>query len=217
MKQLLVKGGQRFAMLKNGEKIPADVVLCGTGWQQEVPFLAPDMRARIMAARGNFRLYRQILPTDARNLAFTGYNSFFFSPLSDEIVALWIAANKAGALKLPTAPAQLKGTGTGLRWMEKRTEGKHARGTNIIPVSMHQIDGLVERLNLPSRDLLKSCHRLPPDTVVRLWPKRVSRLAAPVDDLSGGRARARQKNCNRQCPYRSARLLLLAVDISTGS
>ena len=72
VKQLLVKGGQRFAMLKNGEKIPADVVLYGTGWQQEVPFLAPDMRASIMAARGNFRLYRQILPIDVRNLAFTG-------------------------------------------------------------------------------------------------------------------------------------------------
>ena len=141
MKQLLVKGGQRFAMLKNGEKIPADVVLYGTGWQQEVPFLAPDMQARIMAARGNFRLYRQILPTDVRNLAFTGYNSFFFSPLSDEIGALWIAANKAGALKLPTAPAQLKGTDTRLRWMEKRTEGKHARGTSIIPVSSIRLTG----------------------------------------------------------------------------
>ena len=25
-------------------------------------------------------------------------------------------------------------------WMEKRTGGKHARGTNVIPFSMHQID-----------------------------------------------------------------------------
>ncbi len=148
IEQLLVQGGRRFALLKSGEKIPADIVICGTGWRQEVPFLAPDLQARIMDDRGNFRLYRHILPTGISNLAFNGYNSSFFSPLSAEMGALWIAAYLAGGLTLPSAQTQRDITDKRLRWMEERTEGKHARGTNIIPFSMHQVDELLEDMDL---------------------------------------------------------------------
>jgi dimethylaniline monooxygenase (N-oxide forming) len=146
--QLLVDGGRRYALLKTGEKIPADIIICGTGWRQEVPFLDADLQARIMDARGNFRLYRCILPTGVRNLAFNGYNSSFFSPLSAEMGALWIAAHLGGALTLPPEQEQLEATDRRLRWMEERTEGKHARGTNIIPFSMHQIDELLADMDL---------------------------------------------------------------------
>jgi dimethylaniline monooxygenase (N-oxide forming) len=148
IEQLLVEGGQRFALLKSGEKIPADIVICGTGWRQEVPFLAPELQAQIMDDRGNFRLYRHILPTGISNLAFNGYNSSFFSPLSAEMGALWIAAYLAGGLTLPSAQTQRDVTDKRLRWMEERTEGKHARGTNIIPFSMHQVDELLEDMGL---------------------------------------------------------------------
>ena len=148
IEQLLVEGGRRFALLKTGEKIPADIVICGTGWRQEVPFLDADLQARIMDDRGNFRLYRCILPTGVRNLAFNGYNSSFFSPLSAEMGALWIAALLGGALALPSDREQLTATDARLRWMEARTEGKHARGTNIIPFSMHQIDELLGDMGL---------------------------------------------------------------------
>lgn len=146
--QLIVEGGRRFALLKTGEKIPADIVICGTGWRQEVPFLDADLQARIMDQRGNFRLFRCILPTGVRNLAFNGYNSSFFSPLSAEMGSLWIAAYLAGALDLPPEAEQLAITDRRLRWMEERTEGKHARGTNIIPFSMHQIDELLADMDL---------------------------------------------------------------------
>lgn len=146
--QLLVEGGQRYALLKSGEKLPADIVICGTGWHQEVPFLDPDLQARFMDAHGNFRLFRHILPTGVRNLAFNGYNSSFFSPLSAEMGALWIASLLGGALQLPPEPEQIERTDRRLAWMAERTEGKHARGTNIIPFSMHQIDELLADMNL---------------------------------------------------------------------
>lgn len=141
--RLIVEGGRRLAVLKSGERIPADIVICGTGWRQEVPFLDPALQARIMDDRGNFRLYRCILPIGVRNLAFNGYNSSFFSPLSAEMGALWIASLLADALDLPPEAEQRAATDRRLRWMEERTEGKHARGTNIIPFSMHQIDELL--------------------------------------------------------------------------
>jgi cation diffusion facilitator CzcD-associated flavoprotein CzcO len=149
IRELVVDGGRTFASLSSGEKIPADIVICGTGWTQDVPFLDATVKVDLFDARGNFRLYRCILPAKVRNLAFNGYNSSFFSPLSAEMGALWIAAWLAGDLKLPPVEQQVAQTDERLAWMERRTEGKHARGTNIIPFSMHQIDELLEDLRLP--------------------------------------------------------------------
>jgi cation diffusion facilitator CzcD-associated flavoprotein CzcO len=146
--RLLVEDGRRLAELRSGERIPADVVICGTGWAQDVPFLDAATKARILDDRGNFRLYRCILPPKVPNLYFNGYNSSFFSPLSAEMGALWIAAHLRGALRLPPVQQQLALTDRRLRWMEERTEGKHARGTNIIPFSMHQIDELLGDMGL---------------------------------------------------------------------
>ncbi|MNT80949.1 hypothetical protein D3C72_2204820 [compost metagenome] len=36
-----------------------------------------------------------------------------------------------------------------LAWMEERTDGKHSKGTNIIPFSVHNIDELLQEMGLP--------------------------------------------------------------------
>ncbi|SDI38710.1 flavin-containing monooxygenase [Lutimaribacter saemankumensis] len=141
--------GSRFAVLKNGKKVPADIIICGTGWHQEIPFLDPNIKGRIFDAKGNFRLYNCVKPIGVQNLTFNGYNSSFFSALSAEIGALWTAAYIGGDISLPSESEQARLTDERLAWMEKRTEGKHARGTNVIPFSMHQIDELLDDLRLP--------------------------------------------------------------------
>ncbi len=146
---LEVQGDKTFARLADGRAIAADIVVCGTGWHQEVPFLAPDIQQKLFDANGNFRLYRCILPPMVKGLAFNGYNSSFFSPLSAEMGALWIADYLGGKMVLPAVKEQLRLTDERLAWMAERTEGKHARGTNIIPFSMHQVDELLEDMQLP--------------------------------------------------------------------
>lgn len=137
------------AILSSGEVVPADVVICGTGWHQQVPFLAPEVMQRVTDTRGNFRLYRSILPVDMPRLAFNGYNSSFFSQLNCEIGALWLADYLRGGLRLPSADAQRAMIDKRLAWMEERTDGKHSKGTNIIPFSVHNIDELLEDMALP--------------------------------------------------------------------
>ena len=63
--------------------VPADVVVCGTGFRQRGAVPA-DRRARpgSPTTAANFVLYRQILPIGVPDLTFAGYNSSFFSPLS---------------------------------------------------------------------------------------------------------------------------------------
>ena len=42
-----------------------------------------------------------------------------------------------------------------LAWMEARTDGKHSKGTNIIPFSVHQMDELLKDINLELSALVR--------------------------------------------------------------
>ncbi|MFI6243725.1 hypothetical protein ACIBEF_28035 [Micromonospora sp. NPDC050795] len=83
--ELLVEGGRPAARLADGTVLPADLVICGTGFRQHVPFFDEALHARLQDDAGNFMLYRQILPIGVPRLTFAGYNSSFFSPLSAEM------------------------------------------------------------------------------------------------------------------------------------
>jgi len=137
-----------LATLSNGDTVPADIVVCGTGWHQQVPFLDAATMARVTDAAGNFRLYRAMLPTSVPRLAFNGYNSSFFSQLNCEIGALWLGDWLRGGLQLPPRAEQEALIDRRLAWMEERTDGKHAKGTNIIPFSVHNIDELLQDMGL---------------------------------------------------------------------
>lgn len=148
IRRLLVEGGQRWAELRNGKRIPADVVVAGTGWHQSVPFLSPEVMRQVTDAQGNFMLYRSMVPIGVPRLAFNGYNSSFFSQLNAEIGALWLADLIGGQLPLPPVAQQRATVAERLAWMEARTDGKHSKGTNIIPFSLHHIDELLADLRL---------------------------------------------------------------------
>ncbi|WJJ93010.1 flavin-containing monooxygenase [Neopusillimonas aromaticivorans] len=140
------RDGKPVATLSDGRTVPADMVICGTGFKQVVPFFSEQLQAQLTDDRGNFELYRQVKPISVPKLHFCGYNSSFYSPLSAEAAALWIAADLMGAIDLPPPDQRRVMVQRRLRWMEERTEGKHARGTNIIPFSMHNIDEILNEI-----------------------------------------------------------------------
>jgi cation diffusion facilitator CzcD-associated flavoprotein CzcO len=145
---LTTDGGRPAARLADGTVLPADLVICGTGFRQHVPFLDAALHARLQDDAGNFLLYRHILPLGVPHLTFSGYNSSFFSPLSAEMAAVWTAAHLRGAVTLPPPDRMGEQVRARLAWMAERTDGRHARGTNIIPFSMHNIDEVLDELGL---------------------------------------------------------------------
>jgi hypothetical protein len=148
VENLTVSDGVRTASLSTGRTVPADIIICGTGWHQSVPFFDTALMSRITDGDGNFLLYRSMIPVGVARLAFNGYNSSFFSQLNAEIGALWLADLLGGGLTLPSEAEQRQATVDRLAWMEARTEGKHSKGTNIIPFSVHQIDELLADMDL---------------------------------------------------------------------
>lgn len=169
------------AQLSNGQVLPADIVVCGTGWHQRVDFLDGDVRAKVTDTRGNFRLYRSMVPMGVPRLLFNGYNSSFFCQLNAEIGAIWIAAYLSGALALPDGASMTAEIDARLAWMEERTGGKHCRGTNIVPFSIHHIDELLQDLDLELPRKLRAAQWLRTvraSDFAQVWPRFLAKVQA---------------------------------------
>ncbi|MCZ4507616.1 NAD(P)/FAD-dependent oxidoreductase [Streptomyces sp. ActVer] len=199
--RLLAEPDGPAAELSDGSTLRADLVLCATGFTQGVPFLPEETRRQLLDERGNFMLYRQILPLGVPGLYFNGYNSSFFSPLNAEMAALWIAADLAEAMALPDPEAMRRAVVEQLAFMDEATDTHHCRGTKIIPFSMHNVDEVLGDLDLNIGATVRASHWLGavnPAAYRRVTPSLLRRLTPseprpepgptglmPVDSVSG--------------------------------
>nr|WP_221381918.1 NAD(P)/FAD-dependent oxidoreductase [Actinoplanes polyasparticus] len=150
------------AELSDGTVLPADLIVCATGFRQGVPFLDETVQQKLFDERGNFQLYRQILPPGVDGLYFNGYNSSFFSPLNAEMAAVWITAHLAGAVPLPGPEAMRRQVEAQLAFMDEATDRHHSRGTKIIPFSLKNVDEVLDDLDLNISKRVRASHWLNP-------------------------------------------------------
>ncbi|WP_280246289.1 flavin-containing monooxygenase [Nocardia abscessus] len=184
--RLLADSGKPAAQLADGVVLPADLVICATGFEQGVPFLAEHVQEPLFDERGNFMLYRQIQPIDVPGLYFNGYNSSFFSPLNAEMAAVWIAADLAGALTLPDRDARRADVVAQLAFMDEAVDGHHCRGTKIIPFSLKNVDEVLDDVGIRIGRLRRAGQWLAPvDPAAyrKVTPRLLARLARDRPDV----------------------------------
>ena len=175
------KDGKSYAELANGRALPVDVVVTATGFKQELPFFSEEIQDQLTDDNGDYQLFRQILPLSLKDLTFAGYNSSFFSPLSAEMSAVWIGSYLAGAHDVPPVPEMESHVAERLAWMRERTDGHHARGTNVIPFSMHNIDEVLDDVGIDVSGPTKSVQWLlpiNPKAYSSVTPRLARKLAA---------------------------------------
>ncbi|SDK37185.1 Predicted flavoprotein CzcO associated with the cation diffusion facilitator CzcD [Nocardioides sp. YR527] len=177
----VTKDGKPYAELANGRAVPADVVVTATGFKQELPFFSEEIQDQLTDDNGDYQLYRQILPLGVKDLTFAGYNSSFFSPLSAEMSAVWIGSHLGGGHEVPPVEEMEAHVTERLAWMRERTDGHHARGTNIIPFSMHNIDEVLGDVGIDVSKRVKAVQWLlpiNPKAYASITPRLVEKLAA---------------------------------------
>jgi len=177
--RLLARDGAPHVELSDGTTLPADLVVCATGYAQVVPFLDAKTQERILDDRGNFMLYRQILPVDVAGLYFNGYNSSFFSPLNAEMAAAWIAGHLGGVVEVPGREEVRQAVVDQIAFMDGATDGHHCHATKIIPFSMHNVDEVLADLDLQIKAPVRASHWLnpiAPSAYRHVTPKLVARL-----------------------------------------
>ncbi|MFF5036174.1 flavin-containing monooxygenase [Nocardia salmonicida] len=135
--------------LADGSLKLAEIVVCATGYRQEVPFLTPFVRRALTDETSDFRLYRHILPVEIPNLSFAGYNSSHVSALSAEVGAHWIAGLLTGRFVPPMAELMNNDIDARLEWSRERSDGNHAHGASVVPFSLANIDEMLDDLGTP--------------------------------------------------------------------
>lgn len=185
--RLLADDGRPYAELSDGTRLPADLVVCATGFTQGVPFLPDDVAAKLFDERRNFLLYRQIRPVGVPGLYFNGYNSSFFSPLNAEMAAVWIAADIADGITLPDDDAMRQAVADQLTFMDGATNTHHCRGTKIIPFSMHNVDEVLGDLGVNISARVRAGHWLNPinpRAYRKITPAVLQNLSSNVQHLT---------------------------------
>ncbi|HEX4060605.1 MAG TPA: NAD(P)/FAD-dependent oxidoreductase [Streptosporangiaceae bacterium] len=183
--RLLADGGAPAAELDDGTRLPADLIVCATGFTQGVPFLPAEVTRRVLDERGNFLLYRQIRPADVDDLYFNGYNSSFFSPLNAEMAAVWIAADLAGTVALPSPAAIRQQVTEQLAFMDDATDTHHCHGGKIIPFSLHNVDEVLGDLGVNISAGVRAWHWLmpvDPAAYRRITPAVLARLPSVPEE-----------------------------------
>lgn len=152
----------RNMILKNGEVLTPDLVVCGTGFTQELPFLEDRYKNQIIDEKGNYQLFRNILSPDVPQLGFVGFNSSLFSTLTSEVAANWLAEYVSDAMQLPAESIMKAEMNKMEAWRRKsRPASSVFSSTCIAPFNFLHIDelmrdmGLKTRLNRSLKDFVK--------------------------------------------------------------
>ena len=135
---------------KNGESVTADVLVCGTGFTQELPFLEESYRKLIIAPNGSYRLFRNIIHPLVPQLGFVGFNSSLFTTLTTEVAANWLVGYMENQLSLPSANAINEDMEYMYQWRRhSRPIASEFGGTCVAPFNFMHLDQLMKDMRLP--------------------------------------------------------------------
>ncbi|MGB5896868.1 MAG: NAD(P)/FAD-dependent oxidoreductase [Geitlerinemataceae cyanobacterium] len=138
--------------LDNGDRLQADLVVFGTGFRQDVPFLEEKYRRLMIDDRGSFHLYRNILHPQIPQMGFIGYNTSKFCPLTFHLSARWLVEYTLGNLTLPSAEEMLAQMEEEWNWKQTEWGEKSLdNGTSIFPFTFHYIEELLNDLGIGDR------------------------------------------------------------------
>jgi len=84
----------------------ADMVVFGTGFMKNYAYLEPALQARLNRQKDGLYLYRNIFPTQVRDLCFIGAEtSTFNNILTQGLQSLWLRRVLSGEVRLPSSDA----------------------------------------------------------------------------------------------------------------
>merc|ERR1712003_512276 len=92
--------------LADGSEMRANIVVFGTGFMKSYAYLEEALQARLNRQRDGLYLYRNIFPTQVRDLCFIGAEtSTFNNILTQGLQALWLRRVLSGEVQLPAPDA----------------------------------------------------------------------------------------------------------------
>ena len=144
------------------------MLIFGTGFTQDLPFLEEHYRNLIIAGNGSYRLFRNLVHPQVPQLGFVGFNSGLFTTLTSEIAAHWMVNYMENQLNLPSANEIERDMEYMEQWRQNgRPIASEFSGTCIAPFNYMHLDLLMKDMGLPA--------------MVTRWPHAYLKPINPAD------------------------------------
>lgn len=134
---------QSEVIIDTGEKITADVVVLGTGWQTDYAFLPPSVRDLLGFEADGLYLYKHMLHPDVPRMAFIGHASTNSCILTSSIQARWLGCLLAGKFFIPDRAEMQREISAMKDWKRSWLPVSEQRGARIMLHMLHYHDGLM--------------------------------------------------------------------------
>lgn len=138
---------KRGVRLASGESVPADLVICATGWQHDYSFLPAELLAQIYDADG-MHLYRHMLHPALPGFAFIGGVQGINSATLFAMQATWLARCIKGEFSLPPDQAQLAEIEALKAWNKTFVSARPNRSQILNLHQLPYIDDLMDDMGL---------------------------------------------------------------------
>ncbi|HVU98626.1 MAG TPA: NAD(P)-binding domain-containing protein [Puia sp.] len=170
----------KLATLTSGETIDCDMVIFATGFRQSIPFLPDRYKEQLTDSKGNYILYRHILPAGIPKFAFVGYNTSIQCPISSEFGALWVCEYLKGRVHRPSQAEIVKAGTEFIQWRSRYRQQGSASGLSTMPGTIHHVDTLLRDMDaaLPFFSLI-------PDWLLTIKPGRYKRVRKKIVARNG--------------------------------
>ncbi|MBO9566139.1 MAG: FAD-dependent oxidoreductase [Niastella sp.] len=146
----IVRMDGKQVFLQNGESISPDILVLGTGFTQELPFLEESYRKLIVPNQGGYQLFRNIIHPLVPQLGFVGFNSSLFTTLTSEVAANWLVRYMENRLSLPSSGIINAEMDFMDQWRRHdRPIAAEFSGTCIAPFNFMHLDQLMRDMGLP--------------------------------------------------------------------
>ncbi|MDX1489081.1 MAG: hypothetical protein R3268_12810, partial [Acidiferrobacterales bacterium] len=134
-------------ILEDGDALPVDCVVFGTGWKTGFGFLPAEMRAALGDGTDGFYLHRHILHPNAPNLAFVGRASSFMSATTFALQARWLAEVVSGNVALPLTKDMQAEIDALRSWKQSWMPDGPARSATLLLHMAHYHDELLRDMS----------------------------------------------------------------------
>lgn len=138
--------------LASGERLPAQLVILATGFDQDFSLFAPEDLAQFLAPSGDYRLYRHLIAPELPDMSFNGFNATTAVPLTSEVSAHWIARWIDGRLKRPDVKAMNAEIDDDLKWRRANLPANPSFGHFVAPLSFYYLDTLLADMGFKPAD-----------------------------------------------------------------
>jgi dimethylaniline monooxygenase (N-oxide forming) len=145
--------------LSDGTALDADIVVFGTGFTKSYAYLEPMIQANLNRQRDGLYLYRNIFPTQVRDLCFIGAEtSTFNNILTQGLQALWLRQVLSRKLELPSIVDMDATVAREQEWKQSWMPGKGDRAAILQLHKMKYHDQLCRDMGVNHRR--KGCNLL---------------------------------------------------------